>query len=142
MRKSKFRSGTTLLLLTFFITVFASIAGASATGTVGGKVVDPLGAVVPNADVTLLQNGKVVSVTKTDQEGNFAFSPVDVGQYLVRVEAPGFAPQESQPVHLAPARTVSIEVMLQVGTLRQQIVVSDTGTEFAGIAGGRFGDRS
>ena len=129
MRMSKFRSGTTLLLLTFFITVFASIAGASATGTVGGKVVDPLGAVVPNADVTLLQDGKVVGVTKTDQEGNFSFSPVDVGQYLVRVEAPGFAQQESQPVHLAPARTVSVEVMLQVGTLRQQIVVSDTGSD-------------
>ena len=128
MRKSKFRSCTYILLLTFFITVFASVAGASATGTVAGKVVDPLGAVVPKAHVTLLQDGKVVSVTETDQEGNFAFSPVDVGQYLVRVEAPGFAPQESQPVHLAPARTVSIEVILQVGTLRQQIVVTDTGT--------------
>ena len=32
--------------------------------------------------------------------------------------------------------------MLQVGTLRQQIVVSDTGTELAGIAGGRLGDRA
>jgi iron complex outermembrane receptor protein/vitamin B12 transporter len=128
MFKSKSRSTTRILLLTFFITVFASIAVASATGTVGGKIVDPLGAVVPNADVTLLQNGKVAGVTKTDQEGNFAFFPVDVGQYLVRVEAPGFAQQESQPVHLAPGRTVSIEVMLEMGTLRQQIVVSDTGT--------------
>lgn len=152
MCKSKFRSTTRVLLLTFFITVFASVAGASATGTIGGKVVDPLGAMVPNADVTLLQNGKVVAVTKTDQEGNFAFSTVDVGQYQVRVEAPGFAPQESQPVNLAPprtvgyeapgfaepgiqpvhlaaGRTVNIEVMLQVGILRQQIVVSDTGSD-------------
>ena len=128
MRMAKFHSGAALLLLTFFITVFASIAGASATGTVGGKVVDPLGAVVPNANVSLLQNEKVVGVRKTDQQGNFAFSPVDVGQYLVRVEATGFAPRESQSVHLEPARTVNIEVMLQVGTLRQQIVVSDTGS--------------
>jgi iron complex outermembrane receptor protein/vitamin B12 transporter len=125
---SKFRSGTAFLLLTFFLTVFASIAGASATGTVGGKVVDPLGAAVPNADVTLLRNGKVAGVTKTDQEGKFVFSPVEVGQYFVRVEAPGFAPQESPPVNLAPARSVSIDINLQVGTLRQQIVVSDTGS--------------
>ena len=129
MRKLKSRSITPILLMTFLIAVFGSIAWASATGTVGGKVVDPLGAVVPKADVTLLQDGKTVSATKTDQEGNFAFSPIDVGQYLVRVEAPGFASQESQPVHLAPARTVSIEVTLQVGTLRQQIVVSDTGSD-------------
>ena len=128
MRKLKSRTSTRVLLLTFLITVLASIAGASATGTVGGKVVDPLGAVIPNANVTLLHDGKVVRVTKTNQEGNFAFSPVDVGQYLVRVEAPGFAQQESQPLHLAPARTVSIAMILQVGTLRQQIVVTDTGT--------------
>lgn len=128
MRKWKSRTSPRTLLLTFFITALSSITGVSATGMVGGKVVDPLGAVVPNANVTLLQNGKVAGVTKTDQEGNFAFSPVDAGQYLVRVEAPGFAPQESQPVHLVPARTISIEVMLQVGTLRQQIVVTDTGT--------------
>ncbi len=128
MCKSKFSSCTYILLLTCFITIFASVAGASATGAVAGKVVDPLGAVVPKAHVTLLQEGKIVSVTETDQEGNFVFSPVDVGQYLVRVEAPGFAPQESPPVHLAPARTVSIEMILQIGTLRQQIVVTDTGT--------------
>ena len=64
MCMSKFRSGTTLLLLTFFITFSLAVAGASATGTVAGKVVDPLGAVVPKADVTLLQNGKVVGVTE------------------------------------------------------------------------------
>jgi iron complex outermembrane receptor protein/vitamin B12 transporter len=112
----------------FFVAVSVSQAGASSTGTIAGRVVDPLGAAVPKADVTLLQNGKAVGATKTDQEGSFAFSPVDGGQYFVRVGASGFAVQESQPVQLAPARTVSIEVMLQVGTLRQQVVVSDTGT--------------
>jgi vitamin B12 transporter len=128
MRKSKFRRCTRVLLLTFFNTVFASAAWADAAGKVVGKVVDPLGAVVPRAVVTLLQEGRVVGVTKADQEGNFAFSSVDAGQYLVRVEAPGFASQESQAVNLTAAGTVSIEVTLQVGTLRQQIVVSDTGT--------------
>ena len=126
---SKFRSGSTLLLLTFFITVFASIAGASSMGKVKGKVFDPLGAVIPNADITLLQNGKVVGVTKTNLEGSFAFSSVGAGQYQVQVKAPGFAQQESHPVHLATGRTVSINVMLQVGILRQQIVVSDTGSD-------------
>ncbi len=128
MRKSKTRSTPCILLLTFSITVLASFAGASAAGTIEGKVIDPLGAVVPKAHVTLLQGEKIVGVTETDQEGNFAFSPVDIGQYLVRVEAPGFTQRECQPVHLEPARTVRIEVSLQVGTLRQQIVVTDTGT--------------
>jgi len=129
MRTSIFRFTAGTLYWTCFVTISGSMAGAGATGTVGGKVVDQLGAVVRNADVTLLQSGKVASVTKTDQEGIFKFSPVDAGQYLVRVEASGFTPQESQIVHLAAAHTISVEVMLQVGTLRQQIVVSDTGSD-------------
>lgn len=128
MHKSKSRLGTTSLLLTSFIAICVSLADARATGTVEGKVVDPLGAVVRQADVTLLQNGKAVSLTKTDSEGNFSFSPVEAGEYLVRVDAPGFATQESPAVNVASTRTVGIEVTLQIGTLRQQLVVSDTGT--------------
>ena len=108
MRKSKFRSGTTLLLLTFFITAFASIAGAGATGTIGGKVVDPLGAVVPNADVTLLQNGKVVGVTKTDQEGNFAFSPVELANTSSESKHPDSHSRKAGPCILRqPGRSAS-----------------------------------
>ena len=71
MCMSNFRSGATLLLFTFFITVSASIAGASTKGTIGGKVVDPLGAVVPSADVTLLQNGKSLgSPRRTTKEAS------------------------------------------------------------------------
>jgi len=128
MLTSKFCSTMGILFLTILFTSFFAVAEAQATGTIQGKVVDPLGAVVPGADVVLLQNGKAVSSTKTDPEGNFAFTPLEVGQYLVRVTAKGFATQDSSAVNLAEARTVNLEVALQVGTLRQQIVVSDTGT--------------
>ena len=102
MRMSKFRSGTTVLLLAFFTNgiVFASgarAAGAGATGTVGGKVVDPLGAVVPKARVTLVQREKVAGVTESDQEGNFVFSPVEVGQYLVRGKPPDSNRRKAMP---------------------------------------------
>jgi iron complex outermembrane receptor protein/vitamin B12 transporter len=128
MFNSKFRSTIQILLSTLFFTGFSAMVVAGATGRVEGKVVDPLGAVVPGADVVLLHDGKAISSTKTDSQGQFAFSPVDVGQYLIRVAAPGFASQDSAAVNLAAERTVSIEVILQVGVLRQQVVVSDTGT--------------
>ncbi len=128
MLEVRFRFKIELLLLTFFITSLAPIARGGTTGTVEGKVVDPLGAVVPGAEVSLLKNGKAISTTKTDREGNFRFSAVPVGQNLVQVAASGFARQDSQAVNLRAAETIRIEVTLQVGTLRQQIVVSDTGT--------------
>ncbi|HXX24310.1 MAG TPA: TonB-dependent receptor plug domain-containing protein, partial [Terriglobia bacterium] len=128
MLMSKFGSTIRIMFLTILVSFSFAIAEAKAAGTIQGKVVDPLGAVVPGADVVLLQNGKAVSSTKSDQEGNFAFTPVEAGQYLVRVTAPGFTTQDSSAVNLAEARTVNLEVALQVGALRQQIVVSDTGT--------------
>ena len=51
-----------------------------------------------------------------------------IGSIRLQAVAPGFEQSESEPVNLASARTVNIEVMLHIGTLRQQIVVSDTGT--------------
>src|SRR6516165_9132068 len=128
MRKSQSRSIIQILLLTLFMAIFAAIAGAGASCTVEGKVIDPLGAAVANAEVTLLQDRKAVSSTRANAEGNFTFFPVEPGQYLIRATAPGFATQESSTMNLAAAQTVSIEVTLQVGTLRQQVVVSDTGT--------------
>jgi iron complex outermembrane receptor protein/vitamin B12 transporter len=119
---------TQLLLLTYFLTSLAATARAHSASTVEGKVVDPLGAVVPDAEATLFQNGSALRTTKTDREGNFAFSDVPAGQYLVRVTAPRFARQDSQTVNVTSGGNLHIEVTLQIGTLRQQIVVTDTGT--------------
>ena len=128
MSTSQCRSTIPILLLTLFMAIVAAIAGARASGTVEGKVIDALGAAVANADVTLLQERRAVSSTRTNREGNFTFFPVETGQFFIRVAAPGFATQESSTMNVTAAQTVSVEVTLQVGTLRQQIVVTDTGT--------------
>ena len=124
MSNLKFSASALLLALL----VFTSPAWAGGKGTVDGKVVDPLGAVVPNADVSLVRNGKIISSGKTDAEGNFAFATLAPGQYLLRVQAPGFEQPGGQPVNVSADRVANVQVMLHVGTLRQQIVVSDTGT--------------
>lgn len=116
-------------VLVFLLLTFAHPTFANGPGAFRGRVTDQLGAVVPNAKVFLLQGAKVLDSTSTDQEGNFVFSPVNTGRYQVRAEAPGFTPRESAPLFVPPASTVNIEVLLQVGPLRQEIVVSATGTE-------------
>lgn len=126
MLRLRLRSIIQIPLLPVLIAALSAAASA-APGSVQGKAVDPVGAVVPNAQVALLQNGTAVSSTKTNTEGAFAFSSVEAGQYTVRVVAPGFAVQENT-VNVPAARIVSVYVALQVGTLRQQVVVSDTGT--------------
>lgn len=100
----------------------------SVQGTIRGRVLDPQGAVVSSAKVTLLRDANAISST-TGEEGTFAFSALEPGWYYVRVEAKGFEKQDSARIFLARGATASIDVTLQIGPLRQEIVVSATGTE-------------
>ncbi len=103
-------------------------ARTASAATIQGRVTDPLGAVVPNAQVTLLRNESVVTSTRADQEGMFVFSRVEAGRYRVAAQGPGFEKQESESLFLTAGGTLNVDVRLQIGPLRQQIVVSDTGT--------------
>jgi iron complex outermembrane receptor protein/vitamin B12 transporter len=130
MRKLKSRSVVCFVLLPFLIAALAVTSSAAGAGTVRGRVLDPLGAAVQNARVILLEDETVLRDTHTDREGKFQFSSVNAGRYRVRVEAGGFVTQES-PASFLPGgaeAVINIKVALQIGPLRQQIVVSDTGT--------------
>jgi len=104
-------------------------AFASSPGTLRGRVLDPLGAAVPNADVSLMRDAKSVSVTHTSAEGLFEFAVTDSDRYTVRVEASGFEKQDSSAIFVRAGSTVSLEVLLQIGSISQKIVVSATGSE-------------
>jgi vitamin B12 transporter len=112
---------STLLLLSYS-------AGAADQGAIHGHVVDPLGASVSGAQVILRQKDAVVSRSTTDAGGNFAFTELPSGEYSVHAEASGFDPVETDAVFLYSGRTVRIPIVLRLGSLQQQIVVSATGT--------------
>jgi vitamin B12 transporter len=104
-------------------------AFASSPGTLRGRVLDPLGAAVANADVTLMRDAKSVGATHTNAEGLFEFSVPDSDRYTVRVEASGFQKQDSSPIFVPAGSTASLDVSLQIGSISQKIVVSATGSE-------------
>jgi vitamin B12 transporter len=108
---------------------FCSFALANSEGKLRGRVLDPLGAAVPNAAVSLLRGGKALSATNTNQEGLFELSVPDAGRYSVHVEASGFEKQDSAPVFVRSAGTVNVDILLQIGSISQKIVVSATGLQ-------------
>lgn len=116
-------------ILVSLLLIFLVAAEARSSGTLSGKALDPLGGAVPNAKVTLLQQGKDAAAASTDQDGVFVFSGLDAGRYSVRVEAKGFDIQEDGPVFVAQGATVNVSVSLRIGSLPQRIVVSATGQE-------------
>jgi hypothetical protein len=69
----------------------AAMNAQSTFVTVLGTVKEPTGAVVPNAQIRITNQGTSVSKsTLTDQTGSYQFVNMDVGTYQVSVEAVGF----------------------------------------------------
>ena len=124
-RKVIFRA--VILVALYLATLGTSFA--SSPGMLRGRVADPLGAAVPNADVTLMRDMKDVSATHTNQEGVFEFAVSVSGRYTLHVEASGFERKDSAPVFVRAGGTVSLDVLLQIGTVLQNVVVSATGAE-------------
>jgi hypothetical protein len=100
------------------------------TGTITGTVTDQSGAIVPNAKVTLTNEGTNFTVTMTTTaDGSYTFSPVKIGTYAIGVEATGF----SKVIH--PHLTVSInqylkdDITLKPGTVTQTVEVTAAAPE-------------
>jgi len=108
-----------------FLLGFSSLGISQAT--LQGKVTDPLGVPVPNAKVTLTQNGSPIRRIYTNREGSFSFSSLPPGRYSVEAEAAGFTLATSATLLLKAGVATQLELHLQIGPLRQQVVVSATG---------------
>lgn len=106
---------------------------AAAPATIAGRVVDALGAAVPNAGVTLVRadraQGAQVSATQSDARGEFAFDAVEPGRYAVRAQATGFEPRASAPIFAGPGDRFTIEIALPIGPLQQELTVTASATE-------------
>src|SRR6266436_3400606 len=78
-----------LFAFVFSISAFAQAGGSS--GSITGTVLDPSGAVVPNAAVELRNPVSGFDrTTKSDNAGNFSFVNVPLNLYHMTVAAPGF----------------------------------------------------
>ena len=61
---------------------------------------------------------------KSDAEGAFAFRNLAAGRYQVTATAQGFQPRTSDPVYAGSGARSSVEVVLEVGPLQQDVVVT------------------
>jgi hypothetical protein len=118
-----------------FVALFAAVflvnlAGAQSvgnSGSINGTVVDPTGAVVPNATVEIRNPVSGFDrTTSTDPAGKFAFTNVPFNPYHLTVIAPGFGPyvQDVEPRSSVP---VTVPVTLKVSTSTTVTVEAEGG---------------
>jgi vitamin B12 transporter len=116
-------------LIAVLVLLLCSLSSSAARAPeLHGTVSDPLGAVVPRTEVTLLRDKTALAQVRTNDRGEFVFSSLKAGRYRVRATAPGFTEQESRDVYVGGGKAPDILLSLKIGTVTQQVVVSATGT--------------
>ncbi|HEX5876228.1 MAG TPA: carboxypeptidase-like regulatory domain-containing protein [Pyrinomonadaceae bacterium] len=109
--------------------------GSLETGQVGGIVVDPMGAIVANAEVTVTNTQTGASFnTRSDSVGQWLASSIQPGAVKIKISAPGFKDtvydldMKSQPIRLATT--------LEIGNVAETVTVTADG---AAINNSQFG---
>ena len=95
------------------------------TGVILGTVLDPSGAVIPNAAV-LVQNqgtGASSNVT-TDASGNFIASALPVGVYRVTASAAGFKTRVNENLRVQVSDRLRVDLTLETGQITERVTVS------------------
>jgi len=100
----------------------------SAQGTLLGHVVDPSGAVVANATVTItnVETGVVKTLT-TGKSGDYFLPQLNPGNYTVVVASPGFQSETSASLLVEVNQSVRQDFKLTVGSASGTVTVSAEG---------------
>ena len=103
-------------------------AAAQTTGELRGLLLDPSGATVASASVSLTSDETgAARVTRSDAEGRFGFALLPVGSYSVTVDAPGFRTATASATVRA-GEVAAARLHLQIGQRNESMTINDAVT--------------
>jgi iron complex outermembrane recepter protein len=96
------------------------IAAQAPVQQIKGTVVDPTGAVIPNATIQLKASDSSYRETKSDAQGQFLFENLLVGKYELQVQATGFI-YTARLINLGKGKTESISIAMKILVTSEQM---------------------
>ena len=125
------RSFLKVLICFATLLILGSSLHAEVTGSIFGTILDPSGATVPNATVTLKNPDTGLDRrVQTDASGSYEFLSVPVGEkYSLQVETPGFRPVVQTGITLLVNQKYRADFKLVVGAVSQTVDVSTSTTQ-------------
>jgi hypothetical protein len=120
-KQTVFRS---LSLLFIFWLTLASLSFAQGDASIQGIVTDPSGGAIQGVSIQIknVETGAIRNLI-TDETGRYDAASLPVGRYVVRAEKPGFRSEEKTGISVALGQSETVNVLLQVGDVRQVVHV-------------------
>ena len=95
--------------------------------SIAGTVTDQNGAVIPGATISLSNAELQVALyASTDFNGQFRIESLQAGVYKLRIEAPGFAADQTDGVYAQANGETRVDRTLNVATIEETVDVEDT----------------
>src|SRR5580658_5517492 len=115
MKHGRFLLGTSLSMCAVWLSILGASAQSITTGKVVGTVTDASGAMVPKAQVQLVNNDtNATSVATTDDSGGYVFPSVAPGPYKLTVTMSGFRTATISNLAVEVDKTSNLPVKLEV----------------------------
>lgn len=113
------------LLAAVCLCTLSAAAQTGGQGALEGTVLDPSGAVVPNATVTATNQASGVATTRVSSgAGLYSITPLIPGVYTLEVKAPGFAVLKQENLEVNGLTVTGYNVKLFAGTT-SEVTVTD-----------------
>jgi hypothetical protein len=114
----------TCTALLFLIALTAGWSQVS-TGSLGGQVSDPNGAVIPAAKVVARNDATGQEYTTVTSEfGLYVFPTLNTGVYTISVEKTGFKKINRSSIEIRIAQRLDLNLQMEVGDVQQTVTVS------------------
>ena len=110
------------------LSLLAATTGVAQAATLSGRLVDPEGRAVTNAQVVVTSGLGAVAEMRSGPSGEFEFRQLPDGRYDVRVVLEGFQ-AAPETVTLAGEDRRELTIRLAIGAVRESIVVSASQVE-------------
>ena len=103
-----------LVPLCLLMISFVSVSAQTYRGTIRGTAVDPNGAAIPDADITLTNDEtQETRTTQSGSDGEFSISSLKPGSYRMAAKATGFKP-EDQTVYVSVNQEIRVIINFNV----------------------------
>jgi hypothetical protein len=113
-----------LLLVLGFISLAQLAVQAQTAGAIGGTVVDPTGAVIPNATVAAKSLSGKEFTANTSENGTYKIPAVPSGIYSVSVTATRFKTTIVTDVKVDAGVPSTVDLTLEPGSIQESVVVA------------------